>query len=85
MKRAEAEGRVLRPANDNSGRDAPASEISAFKLSRVFAQGWNAARKLSAEKRDKLTPQAVAALNPHANEPERARWAAGFTKALGRD
>ena len=70
------------PVNDNSGRNAPEGDVSAFKLSRVFAEGWNTARKFPAEARDELTPKAVAALNPYADEPRKARWVEGFTKAL---
>ena len=53
-----------------------------FKLSRIFAEGWNAASKLSAEESDGLDPRAAAALNPYVAEPERSRWSEGFAKAL---
>lgn len=43
----------------------------AFRLSRVYAQGWNAARTLGGELRE----------NPYLAEPERSRWQAGFTEA----
>ena len=46
----------------------------AFRLSRVYAEGWNAARDLNLEK-------AGATPNPYPNEPERTRWNEGFTKA----
>ena len=70
------------PVNDNSLRRAATIELSAFKLSRIFAEGWNAARDLSTEASDKLTLRAMTALNPYGNEPERSRWVEGFTKAL---
>ena len=41
----------------------------AFRLSRVYAQGWNAARTLQKT------------VNPYEAEPERSRWQAGFTGA----
>jgi len=72
----------MRPVNDNSSGDAAPVLVSAFQLSRIFAQGWNAARKLSTEKSDKLTQRSSAVLNPYASEPQRSRWAKGFAKAL---
>ncbi|HEY0303189.1 MAG TPA: hypothetical protein VGC36_17715 [Rhizomicrobium sp.] len=55
-----------------------------FALSRIYAEGWNAAGKLSAAQRTLLETGGVAALNPYAVEtPERARWAEGFGRALG--
>ena len=71
----------MHPVNDNFADGAPIGG-SAFKLRRVFAQGWNAARKLSSEARDELNLRVVATFNPYANEPERSRWVEGFTKAL---
>jgi hypothetical protein len=44
---------------------------TSFRLSRVYAQGWNAARG----------PESVPQANPYAAEPERARWQAGFADA----
>lgn len=70
------------PVNDNSNRRAASIEISTFKLSRIFAEGWNAARELSTAASDELTLRTMTALNPYANEPERSRWVEGFTKAL---
>lgn len=55
----------------------------AFLLSRIYAEGWNAANRLSAKESDDLNLWKVAALNPYANEPERSRWSDGFAKALG--
>jgi hypothetical protein len=54
-----------------------------FRLSRVFAQGWNAAHGMSANERDGLELGGIEARNPYASEPERSRWSEGFTKALG--
>jgi len=47
---------------------------TAFRLSRAYAEGWNAARQLDLEK-------AGAMPNPYPNEPERTRWNEGFAKA----
>ena len=55
-----------------------------FKLSRVHAEGWNAASRLSAEESDGLNTHDVAARNPYAAEPERTRWNEGFLKGLMR-
>jgi hypothetical protein len=55
-----------------------------FKLSRIYAEGWNAASRLSAEESESLNARDVAALNPYATEPERTRWSEGFLKGLKR-
>lgn len=55
------------------------TDISPFRLSRVFAEGWNAARKLPAT--GQLSGERIAKLNPYHNEPARSRWIEGFTKA----
>jgi hypothetical protein len=55
-----------------------------FKRSRIYAQGWNAASKLTTEERDQLDPAQIAKLNPYAVEDERARWTDGFVEALGK-
>ena len=44
-----------------------------FRLSRVYAKGWNAARTQS------LRP---APLNPFTSQPERDRWDEGYSGAL---
>jgi len=49
----------------------------AIRLSRVQAQGWNAARK--ARMTSDGRPPKVA--NPHRSEPDRSRWQAGFDSA----
>jgi hypothetical protein len=54
-----------------------------FLLSRIYAEGWNAAIHLPATECDDLNLWKVAALNPYADEPERSRWSDGFAKALG--
>lgn len=57
---------------------------TAFKLSRIYAEGWNAASRLSADESDGLDLRGAAALNPYVVEPERSRWSEGFAKALGK-
>ncbi len=55
---------------------------SAFRLSRIYAEGWNAANKLPSDEMAGFDSVRVAALNPYAAEPEKSRWTEGFTKAL---
>lgn len=56
-------------------------EISEFRLSRVQAEGWNAARKFGGDRGD---AKKIALLNPYRTDLERARWFAGFNSALER-
>jgi hypothetical protein len=51
-----------------------------FGLSRIHAEGWNAARKHLSDPGDAK----IATLNPYKAAPERERWTAGFTSALNR-
>jgi ribosome modulation factor len=53
------------------------SEIDAFQLSRVYGEGWNAAKKLISEGRAAGDVQSTQ-LNPYRSEEERVRWADGF-------
>jgi ribosome modulation factor len=47
------------------------AKTTPFRLSRIYAQGWNAARTANG-----------AAANPYTAEPERSRWQAGYSQAL---
>jgi len=55
---------------------------AAFRLSRIYAEGWKKAQELSANESDDLDQWRAAALNPYAADPERARWSEGFAKAI---
>ncbi len=55
-----------------------------FRLSRIYAEGWNKAQELSANDSDGLDPSRASALNPYAAEPEKSRWSEGFAKAIWR-
>jgi hypothetical protein len=55
-----------------------------FELSRIYAQGWNAANAIPANDLDDFDPAGAAALNPYPADPERARWYAGFREAFGK-
>lgn len=53
------------------------SDLSAFRRSRIYAQGWNAARGPrtgSASRQD--------VVNPYSTEPEKGRWNEGYANAL---
>jgi hypothetical protein len=54
-------------------------EYKSFRLSRIYAQGWNAARRLPEGSRG--DHQTMVQLNPHKSEPERTRWNQGFIEA----
>jgi hypothetical protein len=54
--------------------------LTAFRHSRIYAEGWNAARTLAAS--DPHTGVEPATPNPYASEPERSRWHEGFSAAL---
>ncbi len=51
---------------------------AAFRLSRIYAEGWNTASKLSSSQCEDLDLGRMAALNPYAIEPKKARWSEGF-------
>jgi hypothetical protein len=53
---------------------------TAFRHSRIYAEGWNAARSSHLKADD---PAQVPS-NPYVSEPERGRWLEGFTQALGK-
>lgn len=52
---------------------------NAFRLSRIQAEGWNAARKFLLDDVDEAK---IVSLNPYSGAAEKARWHAGFTGAL---
>lgn len=56
------------------------SDKTAFQQSRIYAQGWNAARRLLMS--GPGDAKTMAALNPYHSEPERTRWNEGFAKAM---
>lgn len=60
---------------------AKSAEPTAFDLSRIQAEGWNAARKYLASG-DPGNAVAIAALNPYRGPLERARWYTGFNNAV---
>jgi hypothetical protein len=55
---------------------------SGFRLSRIQAEGWNAARRIPVSDLSELKAEAIDALNPYSKDFERIRWRAGFDGAL---
>jgi hypothetical protein len=53
-----------------------------FRLSRIQAEGWNAARRVATDKLGQMSNSKIDALNPHVDEAERTRWSAGFKSAI---
>lgn len=53
-----------------------------FRLSRVQAEGWNAARRMGVDDLAQIDAAKIALLNPYAKDAERTRWSAGFENAL---
>jgi hypothetical protein len=56
-----------------------------FRLSRIYAEGWNAANRLAIDDIDALDLGKLATLNPYTLEADRSRWTSGFTQALTAD
>jgi hypothetical protein len=50
-----------------------------LRLSRIQAQGWNAARKAQLTF-DGRPPKVT---NPHPSDPDRSRWQTGFDTGIG--
>ena len=57
-------------------------EPSAFELSRIYGQGWNAAKQLLADGPEDLDPKQTTTLNPYKSVAERTRWSKGFEEGL---
>lgn len=53
-----------------------------FRLSRIYAAGWNAANRAPTYEIDTLDLVKLATRNPYALEEERSIWTSGFTNAL---
>ncbi|HEX3945655.1 MAG TPA: hypothetical protein VHW69_16370 [Rhizomicrobium sp.] len=60
-----------------------ANDADAYRLSRIQAEGWNAAHRIAASTFDRLDGTThIESLNPYKSDPERTRWSIGFTSAL---
>jgi hypothetical protein len=53
-----------------------------FRLSRIYSHGWNAAKRLLAERIEHVNAERAAKLNPCGAIEERARWTKGFEDGL---
>ncbi len=53
------------------------STLSAFRRSRIYAQGWKAAREPRIG--EALTQDVI---NPYPSEPEKSRWDSGYANGL---
>jgi len=53
-----------------------------FRLSRVEAEGWNAAQRYMVDQPVRPDDIRAADFNPYRSDPARGRWAVGFRKAL---
>ncbi|HVT24965.1 MAG TPA: hypothetical protein VHD95_10085 [Rhizomicrobium sp.] len=68
--------KLLAPRREDSASDG------AFRLSRIYAEGWNAARKMPLTDGNGFDEAGGTILNPYKTEPQRSRWAEGFAKAM---
>lgn len=50
-----------------------------FRQSRIYAQGWNAARAWSLEHG---SAPATPATNPYTSEPDKSRWNEGYAERI---
>jgi hypothetical protein len=57
-------------------------ESNSFQLSRIYSQGWNAAKKLLAKSSTDIGEPHGAALNPYRAAGQAERWMKGFKEAL---
>jgi ribosome modulation factor len=74
----------LQSRSGNVGRSAAPiarKEVTQFKLSRIYAEGWNAANGMPSNELCELGSGKEVAMNPYSDEPERSRWSDGFRKA----
>ena len=55
---------------------------SEFRLSRIQAEGWNAARRIPVSQLGEIDVKSIEELNPYSAKSQRLRWSAGFNNAL---
>ncbi len=58
------------------------NQSTAFRLSRVEAEGWNEAQRVMTDEALTADEGRISVLNPHVADPERGRWHMGFKNAL---
>jgi len=55
---------------------------SAYVLSRIYAQGWNAGKKMLASGKGEVSSASAAMPNPYTTPEEQSRWMKGFTDSF---
>jgi hypothetical protein len=58
------------------------ADESAFVLSRIYSQGWNAAKKMLASGTQEIAELQADAVNPYRSGKQQSRWMKGFMEAL---
>ena len=53
-----------------------------FRLSRIEAEGWNAAHRYMVDETTAPDEFRTSDLNPYRSDPARGRWLAGFKQAV---
>ena len=56
--------------------------MDGFRLSRIQAEGWNAAHAYPSDHLDTLDATAIEALSPYRRGPRKTRWVLGFRSAF---
>jgi hypothetical protein len=62
--------------------DRSQMDLRAYQLSRIYGQGWKAAKEMLLDRPEGLNAEPPAPENPHETLEERARWSKGFEDAL---
>ena len=57
-------------------------DTSSYVLSRIYAQGWNAGKKVLASGTVEVSAARAAIRNPYTTPEEQARWMKGFTDSF---
>jgi hypothetical protein len=57
-------------------------DTRAYVLSRIYAQGWNAGKKMLASGKAEISSAGAALRNPYATQEEQSRWLKGFTDSF---
>ena len=57
-------------------------DTSPYVLSRIYAQGWNAGKKVLASGKEEVSSTVAATRNPYTTPEEQSRWLKGFTESF---
>jgi hypothetical protein len=72
----------VKKATRGARRAAQTAAPNDFRLSRIQAEGWNAAHRAISAAPARSDRAAIDSLNPYPADPERARWTLGYNSAL---